>query len=65
LESPSPLFDVALEVVQDRLPTFALNVRRILGLGVECFLHENPVGALDELHAHLAMLISNGPPKAR
>jgi hypothetical protein len=56
---------VALEVVQDRLPTFALNVRRILGLGVECFLHENPVGALDELHAHLAMLISNGPPKAR
>lgn len=44
---------MAGEVGEDGLPALALELGRVRGLGVERFLHENAVGALDELDLEL------------
>src|SRR5687768_3741188 len=47
-------FDVSAEVIQDRLPALTLELGRVVILGVEGLLHQNAVGALDELDLDLA-----------
>src|SRR5687768_12946016 len=47
-------FDVSAEVIQNRLPALTLELGRVVILGVEGLLHQNAVGALDELDLDLA-----------
>src|SRR5690606_7582906 len=47
-------FDVASEVVEDRLPALLLHFRRIHGLGVELHANAHALGLLAETHGRLA-----------
>src|SRR5690554_437369 len=45
---------VAGEIVENCLPTLALELRRVLGLRIEGLSHQSPLRLIDELGADLA-----------